>query len=261
VPSSSDSMKLIPSTGMSMSSILDLMRPMYNASSHSTWAGLLCDSLVKVAQYLKCDGKGVSSHAIIVTNSLNLLNRSTGEEILNSALLKFCRSAEKLCPMYKMSFRIICVKIGYVDPLCLRDIRLLLRCVGDYIQLEMIENSALHLEFEVKYFIRRTQPSVRATIELPSLDDSRASLAVRLEGCSISACEELYACGSPLFLHMLCTLPRGGLDPCCIAGNPCVVRPWLDLDFPDRYSAPLFGTPYVCVHQMYRQLHHVQGPQ
>jgi hypothetical protein len=247
--------KLINIKVIQKNEIPDLLKPRFSCRN-SSFQNLFCDGLVKIANYLKCNPAAThhDTKVIIYAFESQLIGFHEGggrgvdeSSELSSSILKFSRCLEKLSNLYHLKVHLICVKMlsssnGEVmttddtpslslihdENRLLHTIRLLLNPFKEKIIVEMMENRFLHYEYNFKDHIRENISSQVGELELPSIDDTRATLLIELMGTTLTANDAIrtiFSHQNRIQFTLLCTLPRCGLYPICTIGNPIIITP------------------------------------
>jgi hypothetical protein len=239
--------KLINMKLIQKNEIPDLLRPRFICQRNSSsFQNIFCDGLVKIANYLKCNqstvqlnSNGITKVVIYAFESQLVGFEQQGDGAddtsdLSSSILKFSRCIEKLCEIYHLKVHLICAKIlspggsSFEENKLFHTIRLLLNPFKDHIIVETMENRFLHYEYNFKDHIRENISPQVGEIELPSIDDTRATLFMELLGTTLSANDTLRTISlqqNRIKFTLLCTLPRSGLYPVCTIGNPTILTP------------------------------------
>jgi hypothetical protein len=215
--------------------INDLLKARYLCHKNiSSFQNIFCDGVIKVANYLKCnpkkDQERISLLVMYAFESQLIGSYHENEAEFNSSIFKFSRCIEKLCPMYHLKIHLICVKMinstSSAESNLVNSIRILLNPLKEYLLIDTMDNLQLHYEYNFKELIRNNTQTRYGEIELPSIDDTRATLLIELTGTTLSASDLLRTIHlehDQIQFTLLCTLPRSGLYPICILGNPLLV--------------------------------------
>jgi hypothetical protein len=235
LPTSSEMTKLINMKLVQKNEIYDLLKARYLCQKHfSSFHNIFCDGVIKVANYLKCNPKKDPDRTSIIVmyavESQLIGSYFENESEFNSSILKFSRCIEKVCPMYHIKIHLICVKMiistSASESNLIRAIRVLLNPFKEHIFIDTMDNLQLHYEYHFKELIRSNTQTRCGEIELPSIDDTRATLLIELTGTTLPASDLLrtiHLQQDRIQFTLLCTLPRSGLYPICILGNPLLV--------------------------------------
>lgn len=254
LPTSSEMTKLINLKLVQKHEINDLLKARYLCQKNiSSFHNIFCDGVIKVANYLKCNPKKdqdrISLLVMYAFESQLIGSYHENESEFNSSVLKFSRCIEKVCPMYHLKIHLICVKMinstASAESNLVRNIRALLNPLKDHIFIDTMDNLQLHYEYNFKELIRSNTQTRYGEIELPSIDDTRATLGIELIGTTLPASDLLRTIHleqDRIQFTLLCTLPRSGLLPICIIGNPLLVTARNSQSESPRYETQMIIT-------------------
>jgi hypothetical protein len=249
VPASPDKMKLFPPANINPKSTREILRARFSCVGHEslvppgTWASLFISALNCVLAHSSSSPpsqKDSPNELIIFAHDLHMFgDLDDSNEPLRASVSQFCHHIEKTLTRMNLVVRIVCVRLSsrrdqYTSfTQTFRHINMLLRPLYGRVSLECIDNNCIYIDYEFKSLLMRTIPSQRSELSLPTVDCSKASIMLTLKGCSLESYENIQE--GMARLEVVCTVPRSGVDACCVHGSSVLACCCMDNQSYSRY--------------------------
>lgn len=232
VPASPDKMKLVPSANINPKTVREILRPRFSCVGHEslvppcTWTSMFTGAVNCILAHSALSSLQGSSRCEIVIfgHDLHMLGElDDHNEPLHASVFQFSHCVEQTLTKIDLVIRIVCVRLSSHTERCntfpktFQHICCLLSHLKGRVFLECIDNNNMYFDYEFKNLLMRSIPSRESELSLPTVDCSKASISLSLKGCSLEAFESMQ--DGMDRLEVVCTVPRVGIDACCVHGS------------------------------------------